>query len=138
MASFASSRTGIAPRCRAAAIRRSAYDAVESNRKLFRKAAMPMFDLSTYNLAELKGLEFDVRQEIKARQQHEVSKAREQILGIARQAGLSEESLLGAGALAPRYRNPADQSQTWTGRGRQPKWIADALAKGQSLDDFKF
>jgi DNA-binding protein H-NS len=99
---------------------------------------MPMFDLSTYNLAELKGLEFDVRQEIKARQQHEVSKAREQILGIARQAGLSEESLLGAGALAPRYRNPADQSQTWTGRGRQPKWIADALAKGQSLDDFKF
>ncbi|MGZ5182834.1 MAG: hypothetical protein ACXWC2_20340 [Ramlibacter sp.] len=55
---------------------------------------MPTFDLSTYNLAELKGLEFDVRQEIKARQQQEVSKAREQILGIARDAGLSEQDLL--------------------------------------------
>jgi DNA-binding protein H-NS len=99
---------------------------------------MPTFDLSTYNLAELKGLEFDVRQEIKARQQQEVSKAREQILGIARQAGLSEDVLLGAAALAPRYRNPADASQTWTGRGRQPKWLADALAKGKSLDDFRF
>ncbi|MGZ5183116.1 MAG: hypothetical protein ACXWC2_21770 [Ramlibacter sp.] len=55
---------------------------------------MPTFDLSTYNLAELKGLEFDVRQEIKARQQQEVSKAREQILGIAREAGLSERELL--------------------------------------------
>jgi hypothetical protein len=54
---------------------------------------MPSYDLSTYNLAELKGLEFDVRQEIKARQQLEVSKAREQILtdrdllGDAGQAG---------------------------------------------------
>jgi DNA-binding protein H-NS len=97
-----------------------------------------MIDLSTYNLAELKGLEFDVRQEIKARQQQEVSKAREQILGIARQAGLSGDTLLAGAALAPRYRNPADQSQTWTGRGRQPKWLADALARGKSLDDFKF
>jgi len=99
---------------------------------------MPTIDLSTYNLAELKGLEFDVRQEIKARQQQEVSKAREQILGIARNAGLSEQALLGGGAPQAMYRNPADQSQTWTGRGRQPKWIADALAKGKSLDDFRF
>jgi DNA-binding protein H-NS len=56
---------------------------------------MPPIDLSTYTLAELKGLEFDVRQEIKARQQQEVEKAREQILGIARGAGLSEIELLG-------------------------------------------
>jgi DNA-binding protein H-NS len=64
----------------------------------FGKTAMPTFDLSTYNLAELKGLEFDVRQEIKARQQQEVSKAREQILGIARNAGLSDQDLIGGGA----------------------------------------
>jgi DNA-binding protein H-NS len=64
---------------------------------------MPTFDLSTYNFAELKGLEFDVRQEIKARQQTEVSKAREQILGIARDAGLSEQDLLDAS----RRRKPA-------------------------------
>jgi DNA-binding protein H-NS len=60
------------------------------------EAAMPTIDLSTYTLAELKGLDFDIRQEIKARQQLEVSKAREQILGIARDAGLSEQELLGA------------------------------------------
>jgi DNA-binding protein H-NS len=61
----------------------------------FRKAAMSTIDLSTYTLAELKGLDFDIRQEIKSRQQREVSKAREQILGIARDAGLSEQELLG-------------------------------------------
>jgi DNA-binding protein H-NS len=110
---------------------------LSSEPPIFQEAAMPPFDLSTYNLAELKGLEFDVRQEIKARQQLEVSKAREQILGIARSAGLTDEALLGGAAPVPRYRNPADRSQTWTGRGRQPKWIADALANGESLDDFR-
>lgn len=61
---------------------------------------MPPFDLSTYNLAELKGLEFDVRQEIKARQQQELSKAREQIQAIARRAGLTDLDLGGGAAQA--------------------------------------
>ena len=29
-----------------------------------------------------------------------------------------------------KYANPADSSQTWTGKGRQPKWFKDAVAKG--------
>lgn len=35
-----------------------------------------------------------------------------------------------------RYANPADPSQTWSGRGRRPRWIQDALASGRSLEDF--
>jgi len=30
-------------------------------------------------------------------------------------------------AVAPKYRNPADHSQTWSGRGRQPRWFKAAL-----------
>ncbi|WP_333829671.1 H-NS histone family protein, partial [Pararhodobacter sp.] len=30
---------------------------------------------------------------------------------------------------------PADTSQTWTGRGRQPRWVVAALADGKTLDD---
>ncbi|WP_029890020.1 H-NS histone family protein [Polycyclovorans algicola] len=37
--------------------------------------------------------------------------------------------------VAPKYRNPAG-GQTWTGRGRAPRWLADAEAKGQSRDAF--
>jgi DNA-binding protein H-NS len=36
----------------------------------------------------------------------------------------------------PKYRNPANPKQTWTGRGRQPGWIKDGLAKGKKLADF--
>jgi DNA-binding protein H-NS len=35
----------------------------------------------------------------------------------------------------PKYANPANPDQTWTGRGRQPGWVKEALGKGKSLDD---
>ncbi len=31
---------------------------------------------------------------------------------------------------APKYANPADKSQTWTGKGRQPAWFKSAVANG--------
>jgi len=31
-----------------------------------------------------------------------------------------------------KYKNPADESQTWTGKGRQPQWFKDAMAAGKS------
>lgn len=37
--------------------------------------------------------------------------------------------------LAPRYRNN-ETGDTWTGRGRPPRWIVDAEAKGASRDKF--
>ncbi|MEO0851345.1 MAG: H-NS histone family protein [Pseudomonadota bacterium] len=36
---------------------------------------------------------------------------------------------------APKYANPDDPDQTWTGRGRQPNWVKTALAAGKSLDE---
>ncbi|MCH2077073.1 MAG: H-NS histone family protein [Rhodobacteraceae bacterium] len=36
----------------------------------------------------------------------------------------------------PKYRNPSDPALTWTGRGRQPQWIKDALAAGENLDAY--
>jgi DNA-binding protein H-NS len=117
---------------------------------------MAKTDLSNYNLAELKGLQFDIEKEIKSRQQDEVRKAREQILAIAQDVGVPVAELIakasggkngggknggakkGGGQQGQaRFRNPADESQTWTGRGRQPKWIAEAVSGGKSLDDFR-
>ena len=40
------------------------------------------------------------------------------------------------GKVAPKYRNPADPSQTWAGRGQQPKWLAAETGKGRALEEF--
>ncbi len=37
-------------------------------------------------------------------------------------------------ASVPKYKNPADANQTWTGKGRQPEWFKAAIKSGTSPD----
>jgi DNA-binding protein H-NS len=37
----------------------------------------------------------------------------------------------------PKYRNPKEPSETWSGRGKQPRWLAAALKTGHTIDEFK-
>ena len=37
----------------------------------------------------------------------------------------------------PKYRNPAHPSETWAGRGKQPRWLSDQLRRGKKLNDFR-
>jgi len=36
----------------------------------------------------------------------------------------------------PKYRNPTDRSETWAGRGKQPRWLVSQLRAGKKLEDF--
>ena len=36
-----------------------------------------------------------------------------------------------------RFRNPEDHAQTWSGRGRRPRWYNDAEAAGHPIEDLK-
>lgn len=38
---------------------------------------------------------------------------------------------------APRYRNPENPEQTWSGRGRRPRWVHEAEAAGRRLEDMR-
>lgn len=49
----------------------------------------------------------------------------------------TKNALDGSGSIAVRYRNPADPAQTWTGRGKQPKWVRDWIDAGKTLDDLQ-
>ena len=35
------------------------------------------------------------------------------------------------GPVPPKYRNPKDPKQTWSGRGRTPKWVQEFKDKGK-------
>jgi DNA-binding protein H-NS len=39
------------------------------------------------------------------------------------------------GKVAPKYRNPGNSAETWTGRGRKPLWVVAALESGKQLQD---
>jgi len=40
-------------------------------------------------------------------------------------------------AVLPKFRNPDDPSQTWTGRGKQPRWLTAKLRSGKMVDEFR-
>jgi len=75
------------------------------------------FDFSLFSDKQLIDLEAQVRQEVKRRR----------VLARSYQQ-LSERG-------GPAYRNPSNSAETWTGRGRQPKWVRDAIDRGARLED---
>ena len=38
--------------------------------------------------------------------------------------------------VAPKYRDPDYARNTWSGRGRPPRWLAEKVKRGQSAADF--
>jgi len=75
------------------------------------------FDFSLFSDKHLRDLEKQVREEIERRR--ELAQSYRQ---------LSERG-------GPAYRNPGNSAETWTGKGRQPRWVREALARGLSLAD---
>jgi DNA-binding protein H-NS len=42
----------------------------------------------------------------------------------------------GYGAVAPKYRNPENPTETWAGRGLKPRWLTAAIKSGKKAEDF--
>lgn len=100
-------------------------------------------DLSALSVAELNKLLSDIPKEIARREKGEKARVRKELEALAAKSGYSLEELLGdTGAttkraskpVAAKYRHPDEHSLTWSGRGRQPKWIAEFLAKGGKIE----
>lgn len=98
-------------------------------------------DLNSMSLKDLKTLQTQIAQKIA---DFEIRKKQEAIAALeekARSLGYSLGELVSATAArkrkpaTPKYANPEDKSQTWTGRGRKPRWVEAALKSGKSLSD---
>lgn len=101
-----------------------------------------MKDLDAMSLDELKSLQKDVAKAIEGYEKRQRAIAMAEAEKAARQHGfsLAELTAMKAGGAKqknpPKYVHPENPEMTWTGRGRKPKWINEALEKGKSLDDF--
>jgi DNA-binding protein H-NS len=101
-------------------------------------------DLNSLSLKELKDLQSQVTKAIAGFEDRKMNEARAMLEAQARELGFSLAQLTGAApmgrkraAAAPKYRNPADATDTWTGRGRKPRWFADALAAGKKPESME-
>jgi DNA-binding protein H-NS len=97
-------------------------------------------DLQSLSLDELKALRKDVAKAIDSFEDRQRKAALAEVEAVAARHGYSLDALTGKkrskAVHPPRYQHPEDSAQTWSGRGRQPQWIKDALASGRSLEEF--
>jgi DNA-binding protein H-NS len=94
--------------------------------------------LKTMSISKL----MDLRQKVEAMLVSKVSEERRTL-----QSRLSNLERMGSGSVAvrkgalrgkvePKYRNPANPTETWAGRGLKPRWLSAALKPGKKLEDF--
>ena len=99
------------------------------------------FDLNSMSLKELKDLQGQVARAIANYEDRKKKQALAELEEKAREMGFSLAEL--TGTVAPRNRapasakfaNPANPADTWSGRGRKPRWFAEALAAGKKPED---
>ena len=103
-------------------------------------------DISKLSVEELKRLQVEAEALIVSKKDQAIEDAYDQIVAIADGLGFSIEERLELGeqkrkkttrkAVEPRYRNKNNPEDTWTGRGKQPRWLVAELEKGAKLEDF--
>lgn len=115
-------------------------------------------ELNNLTIEELQNLDERLKKEIKTKQlmverendrkeRANRSEAMKKVRALIKANNLTMEELLatktkrakGEGRKnenksPPKYRNPADKKQTWTGKGRKPNWVLKALETGNDLE----
>ena len=96
-------------------------------------------DLSKLSLEELQTLARDIETEIVSRREADRERVLSQMRELAASLGLTLEEVVkgerNRGTILPKYRHPANPVLTWSGRGKRPAWVNEALAAGMSMDD---
>lgn len=99
-------------------------------------------DLSKLSIEEMEALAKEIEAEILNRREAERERVLAQMRELAASIGTTPEELfrrsggkVAEKVVAVKYRNPDDPAQTWTGRGKRPQWVVEALAAGKTLDD---
>ena len=81
------------------------------------------FDFSMFTDRQLRDLAYQL--------QAEFVKRRARARALARESGELIE------AAGPRYRNPQNSAETWSGRGNMPAWVCIAMERGHSLESLE-
>ncbi len=99
--------------------------------------------LQRMNLKDLIRLKNRIENTIAQKRDKERTELRDKFRQLAAEKGISWTDIVGTGKAKPRgpvaakYADPKDPTQTWSGRGRMPKWLSAKIKSGAKLESFK-
>jgi DNA-binding protein H-NS len=97
-------------------------------------------DLEKMSYAELADMERQIERLKVEKQTSERIAVRKELTDLAKQRGFDINELFGKGrkgkgTVAVKYRDPKNPENTWTGRGRMPRWMAAATKGNKAKKD---
>jgi DNA-binding protein H-NS len=103
---------------------------------------MARSDIHNMSFAELTAMEQRIARAKAEKQDEERAALRKKVINFVKSHGFDVKDLFGGrgklrGRAAPKFQDPANPENTWTGRGRMPRWMAQATKGGKAKkDDF--
>lgn len=102
-----------------------------------------MTELSNLSEVELQAMIQNAENALREKQERKKKEVMAQIKALADSVGINvviqdgvKQSSRKGVKVPPKYRNPSNPEQTWTGRGMPPKWMQELIAAGH--DKFEF
>ena len=98
--------------------------------------------LEKYNTKQLTEMIPAIKKLIKKKEKAEKNDLKQKMAALAAESGFTIDEVLGTGKapakrpVKPKYQNP-DNGQTWSGRGRKPKWVLEAAESGGDIEDYR-
>lgn len=103
-------------------------------------------DVDSMSLEDLRALRTQIDKAISSYETRRRKEAMAALERTARDMGFNLSELTGAGGRGrrgagaasegqPKYAHPDDPEQTWSGRGRRPRWVLEQIEAGKSLED---
>lgn len=105
-------------------------------------------DLKNLSPKELQALIAGAHAQMQESHATQIRTVREKMDAVLKNAGLTLDEVYPTrrskgmkvakkSSVAPKYRNPENAEQTWSGRGKRPLWLAGALKKrGAAIENF--
>jgi DNA-binding protein H-NS len=96
--------------------------------------------LKSMSADELWNLHEQVSSTLTRRMEKEKAKLEERLRKVA--SSTSNSALVPSRSrrpypkVLPKYQNPGNSAETWSGRGRQPRWVQAQLKAGKKLEHF--
>lgn len=106
-----------------------------------KNASKVSMDFEEMPLKELLVMEAQIKKAIMVAKERERNQLKQQIEAMAQDSGFSVGELFSGRStkgktVAPKYMNPDNKAETWTGRGRKPRWLVAKIDAGAKLEDF--
>ena len=122
------------------AIRAIAFGSAAGSQKQIesRARAMKPNDLSSMSADELWALHEEISAILVRRLAEEKAALEQRLRQLKPEGGRGtfERAKRPYPQVLPKFRNPARPAETWSGRGKQPRWLTAQLRSGKKINDF--